>query len=238
MSKKFSTPVIDNSILWGNSALLGDEIFVGGSPEPSVITVSFSLVSGGQNSVYVEPWCNIIWGLGIIESDPLFLDGAFHLQQDSPCIDAGDPSTQDNCRPPGLRGSRSDIGAYGGERNCWWPDFGLSFVIYPDEPATVPRGGTLYFRTYIHNYTGDLVNGDYWLSVLLPGSGEILIPRGLLNYPNPASRYMPSFSSMRIPNELQVPVFVETGTYSLIGRIGNYPNTITDEESFDFQVIE
>jgi hypothetical protein len=238
MSKKFSTPVMDNSILWGNSALLGEEIFVGGSSEPSVITVSFSVVSGEENSVHVEPWCNIIWGLGIIESDPRFLDGAFHLQDDSPCIDTGDPSIQDNCRPPGLRSPRSDMGAYGGERNCWWPDLGLSFVIYPDGPAVVPLGETLQFRTYIHNYTGDQVDGDYWLSVLLPGSGEILIPRGLLNYPNPISRYMPSFSAIRLLNELQVPVSVETGTYSLIGRIGNYPNTIIDEESFDFQVIE
>ncbi len=43
-----------------------------------------------------------------IEGDPLFIEGTYHLSNDSPAIDAGDPSILD------LDRSRSDIGVYGG----------------------------------------------------------------------------------------------------------------------------
>ena len=55
------------------------------------------------------------------------VDGNFHLQDGSPCVDAGDPSIEDRLsdwhpkwpdRYP--NGARSDMGAYGGPGNIDW----------------------------------------------------------------------------------------------------------------------
>ena len=45
----------------------------------------------------------------------------FHLQDGSPCIDAGyaDADYNDACLPPGKAGLRNDMGAFGGPHNCW-----------------------------------------------------------------------------------------------------------------------
>ncbi len=57
-----------------------------------------------------------------IFTDPLFIDlsaGNYHLSDDSPCIDAGDPFyIQDDCFPPSLGTAISDIGVYGGINAC------------------------------------------------------------------------------------------------------------------------
>jgi parallel beta-helix repeat protein len=74
-----SSPTVKNSILWGDSAATGNEIYLGSA---ATITVTYSDVDqdgyAGSN--------------GNIRQDPLFIDpinGDFHLQPDSPCIDAG-----------------------------------------------------------------------------------------------------------------------------------------------------
>ena len=64
-------------------------------------------------------------GEGNIFLDPLFTDppeGDFHLRNDSPCIDQGNPNPDynDSCLPPGKNTGRGDMGAYGGEDNCIW----------------------------------------------------------------------------------------------------------------------
>ena len=58
-------------------------------------------------------------GLGNIDANPLFISaefGDYHLQTDSPCIDAGHPDSiwNDESSPPGLGKPRCDMGAYGG----------------------------------------------------------------------------------------------------------------------------
>jgi len=105
-----SDPIITNSILWGDSAQIGNEIYVNGGS----FVISYSDIQGG-------------WpGVGNIDIDPLFRDpanGDFHLMStvcedpyDSPCIDAGDPNILDSLLDCswGLGGPRSDMGAYGG----------------------------------------------------------------------------------------------------------------------------
>ncbi len=69
-----------------------------------VYDISNSRLSGG-----------ILEGTGCIESDALFVDieGDFHLQSGSPCIDTGDPTILD------YDGSRSDMGCYGGPGGDW-----------------------------------------------------------------------------------------------------------------------
>jgi len=50
-------------------------------------------VKGGKASVHVEPGCTLNWGVGMIDSAPLFVDPAnndLHLTFNSPCRGSGD----------------------------------------------------------------------------------------------------------------------------------------------------
>jgi hypothetical protein len=68
---------------------------------------------------------NVFFGSSIVGGpDPLFVDpgnGDFHLQGGSPAIDTGGSSDLDTCMPPGLGTTQADMGAFGGEFNCWEP---------------------------------------------------------------------------------------------------------------------
>jgi hypothetical protein len=113
-----SSPTLTNSILCGNSAPSGPQIYNDG---PSSATVSYSDVQGG-------------WpGTGNINENPLFVDSAigdYHLKSQagrwdsnsqswvkddvtSPCIDRGEPHSDwsDELWP---HGGRINLGAYGG----------------------------------------------------------------------------------------------------------------------------
>jgi len=88
-----SSPRLVDSILWGNAP---DQI----TDCPDQINgfgITFTDVQGG-------------WpGNGNIDVDPLFLDAPnddYHLQESSPCINAGDPDSA-----PDLDGTRADMGA-------------------------------------------------------------------------------------------------------------------------------
>jgi parallel beta-helix repeat protein len=84
---------VTNTILWNNEAPTGPEGFVDGwILNPSILTISYSDVKGGQNSIYVGPAGQLNWGPGMIDSDPLFVDAAnedFHIFYASPCREAG-----------------------------------------------------------------------------------------------------------------------------------------------------
>ncbi len=90
-----------NSIVWGNE---GEQI-------ENIGRISYCCI---------QYW---VWGgTGNISSYPQFVDlfnGDLHLQDASPCIDAGNPSPEfnDACRPPGKGTERSDMGVYGGAGN-------------------------------------------------------------------------------------------------------------------------
>ena len=215
-------PTITNSIFWDNSAVAGSEFFAySGSP-----VVTYCDVEGG--------WT----GTGNIDAEPLFAGEDYKLQSGSPCIDTGDSTILDSCLPPGLGEERSDMGAYGGEGNCVWPERPVELFIEPDGPVNISTGDTLYFNSTIKNNIDITVGGDFWLSVYLPNSNEILIPEPLINHSNPLSGQIPPSDSLSLPYELFVPTMVDTGSYRLIGRIGAYPNTAVDERWLDFRVIK
>jgi parallel beta-helix repeat protein len=105
-----TSPTTKNTILWANSAPYGPEIY----SYHGWTEISYCDIQGGWE------------GEGNIDIEPLFRDaenGDFHLMStecgdpdDSPCIDAGDPSILDyplDC-DWGLGSERSDMGAYGG----------------------------------------------------------------------------------------------------------------------------
>ena len=92
-----------NTILWNNGP---QEIFLSG--ESDTITVSYSDVLGGQDSV-ISNGGSINWGIGNIDVDPLFVDSDnddFSLTADSRCIDTGHPDSTD------VDGTIADMGAY------------------------------------------------------------------------------------------------------------------------------
>lgn len=87
-----------NTILW-NAAPSAPELhittFFG---VPSVIDVSYSDVQGGAAQATLGVDCTLNWGMGMIETDPLFVNAAggdFHLSRLSPCVDTGDNAFPD-----------------------------------------------------------------------------------------------------------------------------------------------
>jgi hypothetical protein len=100
MSNPYGRPAITNCILWAD---VPSEIY-GGSP-----SVTYSDVQGG--------W----YGTGNINTNPRFVEpvaGDYHLQPDSPCINAGDPGYIPGPNETDLDGNRRvmggriDMGAY------------------------------------------------------------------------------------------------------------------------------
>jgi parallel beta-helix repeat protein len=69
-----------------------------------------------HNARWNNNWTNVTMGTGDIEADPVFVDAAngdFHLQMDSPCIDAGNPTGAPALDIEGKpRDAAPDIGAY------------------------------------------------------------------------------------------------------------------------------
>jgi len=109
--QRSSTAGIFNSILWADSAYLGNEVYIDTGAVPIIM---YSNIQGGWE------------GQGNIDTDPLFRDpanGDFHLMStecgdpyDSPCIDSGSPAIIDSLLDCswGLGTILSDMGAYGG----------------------------------------------------------------------------------------------------------------------------
>jgi parallel beta-helix repeat protein len=95
----FCQPNVIDCIFWNNSASVGKEIWIGDSTFAANLTIGYSDVEGGQASVFVCPGCQLDWGAGMIDSDPLFWtgpEGNYYLGQDpcqpglsNPCVDAG-----------------------------------------------------------------------------------------------------------------------------------------------------
>jgi hypothetical protein len=214
-----SSPTVTNCILWGD---LPDEIY-NTNKDP---IVTYSDVERGYP------------GEGNIDADPMFVDpdsSDYHLSNGSPCIDSGTDAGvyedyEGDIRP---YGHGFDMGV---DESPYEVAFNLTLA--PNDSLTIHRGEELYFSALIQNNVEEIVTGDYWLSVLLPNSNELLIPQGLLNLPNPISGQVQGNDFFNISNELFVPTIADTGSYQLIGRIGNYPSGIIDEESFGFRVVE
>jgi hypothetical protein len=87
---------ISNCIIWENIALSGDQLYECSQP-------TYCCVQGWE------------WGVANISSYPHFVAlhaGDYHLRSWSPCIDAGDP-TSDFSNEPQPNGGRINMGAYG-----------------------------------------------------------------------------------------------------------------------------
>jgi hypothetical protein len=107
---------LTNCILWGNTANEGPEIAM---KNDGTVSIGYSCLQGGRLDVYITD-AMLDWGDGNIDADPLFADADnddYHLQWDSPCINAGDPNynagenERDIDGEPRVMGGRVDMGA-------------------------------------------------------------------------------------------------------------------------------
>lgn len=115
----YSSPDITSCVVSRNSASSGGGISVSHCSSPFILNSIFwdngSEITADSEAGPKVSYCDIQHGCpgpGNIDADPLFIDpeaGNYHLQTASPCRDAGHPRLLD------ADGSRSDIGACGGE---------------------------------------------------------------------------------------------------------------------------
>jgi hypothetical protein len=84
---------LTNCIVWGNTALQGDEIYFEFYKNPATMTVSYCDIRGGEAGIYMEAGNILNWGACNIGAEPVFADsgsGDYRLSAGSPCVDAGD----------------------------------------------------------------------------------------------------------------------------------------------------
>lgn len=183
-------------------------------------------ISGTGNFTYS---CSspMLSGTGNISSDPLFIDrnaGNYNLQPGSPCIDAGDPaSTLDP------DGTISDMGALYFDQST---AYNVEVYMTPyGTPIQIPAsGGSFDFNIGVTNNESSTVNFTVWTMVTLPNGSEF---GPLLNIPVTAN---PGFSVNR-DRVQDVPATAPAGNYTYDAYVGIYPNSIWDEDHFNFSKL-
>jgi predicted outer membrane repeat protein len=148
LQQKSGSKVI-NSIFWGNYP---DQISLQSPNDTSVssLYLDYNNIQYGIDSIHIDTISAINYGLGNIDSDPLFVDSLtsdYHLQSLSPCIATGIdsievigfwyhcPSTDIEGKPrPYPIGTMPDMGAY---------EF-QNLVVVRDQDRNVPNEYNLY----------------------------------------------------------------------------------------------
>jgi hypothetical protein len=155
-----SSPTVTNCILWAD---LPNEI------EGTPATVTYSDVQGGTG----QAW----FGVGCIDSDPMFADADGRLAPDSPCIDAGSNAalpegvTTDRDGNPRIFNGVVDMGAY---ESQYVP-------IAVDDRVIVSLGSTRYdlqtmqtsVQMTITNTSATAISGPVW--VVIPSISELAV---------------------------------------------------------------
>ncbi len=90
-----------NSIIWGNDAEYGTQLYIGCDPSNVIITtITYSCIEGGLSGIeFQDPvWIYTLdYGNGNINADPIFVSTSpnsedyCHLTIFSPCVDSGSP---------------------------------------------------------------------------------------------------------------------------------------------------
>ncbi len=98
---------LENCIMWNDTP---EEIWFYADGDPSFITISYSDVDGGEAGIVTNGNGTVNWLAGNININPQFVNpsiGDYHLSSNSPCIDAGDPTS-----PLDPDGTTADMGAF------------------------------------------------------------------------------------------------------------------------------
>jgi len=171
----YSVPVVANNIFWNNTAPRGKELVLQ-ARSPTTLTLSFCNIQGARPSVHVDPGATLVWGSGMMDADPKFVDQAghdLHLLRTSPCFNKADgsvsglPATDFEGNPRSALGG-TDIGAdefsphlyFTGTASPGWTIevkligvpktaaiWGFSLTpTFLDPPLTIPGLGKLYLE--------------------------------------------------------------------------------------------
>ena len=139
-----SGPTLVNTIIWNNQP---QNISFSQYDYPNTISISYSIIQGGDVGVVINNNGNVNWGSGNISSDPLYIDadnGNYNIVDYSPCIGAGldtiiVPITDIDGNPrPNPAGSSPDIGAY--ENPFGTPQHIPITINIPADYATIQAG--------------------------------------------------------------------------------------------------
>jgi parallel beta-helix repeat protein len=203
-----SSPTVLNSILWADSAGVGQEIYV---DETSSIDITYSDIQGGWE------------GEGNIDADPLFVLSEhrdYRLLWGSPCIDSGHPDSLDP------DGTRSDMGAYPFDRST-----PLTIYLTPDT-TTVRLHGELGVTYTVINIESDSLTFSLQSDVYLPNgkpySGNPIV--------GPIEATLAENETKQRHIAHQVPGSALLGTYTYMSTLSFSANQLVDEDSFTFQV--
>jgi hypothetical protein len=140
LSVQNTSAIIRNNIIWGNTQQTGTQ------------------VTGYGTSIF--EYCDTeetYTGQGNISINPDFLPQNFLLNENSPCVDAGDPGTSFNDKEdvgnpgfalyPSLGALRNDIGAYGGSGAMLLPDTS-GIVGVKEEGTSITPSSIILIQNY------------------------------------------------------------------------------------------
>jgi hypothetical protein len=206
LTQLFSSPLLSNCILWGDTP---DELhtILGSDPE-----VSFCDIEGGWE------------GEGNIAAFPRFFDpenGDYRLHTDSPCIDAGDPSTA----VPHGGGDRVDMGAL----EYAYPEHTPLSLTFEDTPVSGHPGETVVWDFLLENKEDEQVIFDAWIAV---SGRNNSIRDSILDVTIPPKTVQSGKVYLWIPHDAL------PGEYTVKGRVGLIHEEIWDGEVFDGQVLQ
>ena len=229
--------VVVNTIVEGT--INGRGIFFAYSQNASVSYCDFHNNSGG------DVYGSMPSGLGAIVSvnangdscdtynniflDPLFYslggDSAYHLTEDSPCIDAGDPSS-----PFDPDGTVADIGAFYFNQGAAGP---LTVTLTPyNPPIQIPaNGGSFRFNIAVSNTGTNPETFDIWTMATLPNGNEY---GPIINIPGFTA---PANWSGNRDRTQAVPGSAPAGMYTYDAYVGVYPDDVWDEDHFEFEKL-
>ena len=230
-----STPTIVNTIIEGN---FGGGIYFFNGINASITYGNFCNNEGGDftgdppqglggiitintNGDSCDAYFNIF-------ADPFFVDpssGNYHLQANSPCIDAGDPAS-----PPDPDNTAADMGAFYFDQGTTSP---VSITLTPyNPPVQIPAGGGSFdFNIEIANTSTTTQTFDGWIMATLPGGAQVGPLLG------PVTLALAGGVSIARDRTQAVPGGAPAGMYTYDAYVGIYPSTIWDEDHFDFEKL-
>lgn len=213
------TITVTNTILWDNEASVGPELCLNG-PEgySGILIISLSNVKGGASLVHADPFCTVQWGVGMIDSNPLFVDpasGDFHLTFQSPCRGSGNndaPEMPDHDfeGDPRIHQGVVDMGA-----DEFYPHLYCTGNFNPGGqvegkisglPGTWPMGlfiGSGILETPLQHKWGEFyLDSPWYLYTLVPisGNGVLSIPTTLPTTPVPYDIPMQALIGLDLSN--------------------------------------